>query len=231
MYGKVLASLYNREFGEKALEEWRRGICRLLQAEKIVTGTVLDLGAGTGLGAKALQEIGDFKCIGLEMSVDMALEIPLGLYQKIVIGDMRHWWTDETVPNILVGGFDTLNYLSRSDFVTFIENCPRHMSSGYLCFDVLNEVPVNWTSNRFLGQIDCSDIFIKHVVNVNGLLETRIRVQKDEAICKTIGIAIQHIFPHEFVVATLSYTGLSLIRTQKFYTENGVTKTAYLVAM
>ncbi|TLP54855.1 class I SAM-dependent DNA methyltransferase [Microbispora triticiradicis] len=137
MYAR-LAEEYDALLGELAESTWRQGIVAELAGLSGGTGTrIADIGAGTGIGGRLMRELRpDFQIVGLDRAASM-LERARGSYRRTVVADASEGLPFEDREfDVLVSGFDTLNYFDPAVLGVFLADAARCLrESGLLIFD------------------------------------------------------------------------------------------------
>jgi SAM-dependent methyltransferase len=107
-----LAASYDAEHGAEAAATWRAGILPLIRRFAPRGGSVLDLGAGTGVGGRLVrQALAPRYLVGLDRSAAMLARAE-GVYDLRVVGDISLLPFRSEAFDVCVAGFDTLNHLS-----------------------------------------------------------------------------------------------------------------------
>ena len=130
------ASVYESFELAASLDTWKQGIVSELRRLGCVDARILDIGAGTGIGRRALLDaFPACTVISLDQSADMLAmgRIPTGL---AIVADMSSFRIDEAGFDFVVSGFDALNYLAKED----LGNCLACVASalrlgGRMVFD------------------------------------------------------------------------------------------------
>lgn len=131
-----LAAVYERYAGETARAVWRLGIGSELA--KLASGpvSVLDLGAGTGIGTEILSEmVGEVEVISLDSSEQMLRRGGVPPERRIV-ADMASFDVAPRRFDFVVAGFGSLNYLPidrLADCLACVASALR--PGGHLVFD------------------------------------------------------------------------------------------------
>lgn len=108
-----LAGEYDTLLGPLAEQTWRRGVLAELTRPGVAVGTVVDLGAGTGIGGRLLATTCSARRVGVDQSAAM-LQVATGWYEHLVLGELTRLPLRTGSADLVVSGFDTLNYLERS---------------------------------------------------------------------------------------------------------------------
>lgn len=132
---KCWASDYETVVGKLSQETWQYGIIEEIKSIEIVKGKVLDAGAGTGIGAKSLKELGNFHVASLDQSPEM-LELAKKNSDEIIVADLNQFSLEKSKFDVIVSGFNALNYLNRVSLANFFQNASNCLKpSGYIIFD------------------------------------------------------------------------------------------------
>lgn len=135
------ASEYHLIVGELATQTWDAGI--LADVPRFLTGskrpTVVDLGAGTGIGGRLLKHVEPaLYRIGVDRSAAM-LRSAHDAYDQLVCGDITRGYLEPTEHgriDAIVSGFDTLNYLPPTDLDVCLRTAAAYLRpGGALIFD------------------------------------------------------------------------------------------------
>ena len=112
-----LAAEYDHLLGSLAEATWRQGVLAEVARLSLHAGaTVVDLGAGTGVGGRLLPAaVADAYRIGVDASSAM-LEQAAAWYEQTALGDLRTLPLDTASAALVVSAFDTLNYLDADGF-------------------------------------------------------------------------------------------------------------------
>jgi predicted TPR repeat methyltransferase len=125
---------YNESVGELALSTWQRGIAHEVARLELRPEAVLDVGAGTGVGAVALRPLGTFHLVGLDRSAEMLAH--LKDYDEVIVHDAATVDLGSRRFQLVVSGFDTVNYFDRESLAALFSLCAKHLDpSGLLIFD------------------------------------------------------------------------------------------------
>lgn len=146
------ASVYESFEAAASLDTWKQGVVRELRRLGCADARILDIGAGTGIGRRALLDaFPGCTVVSLDQSADMLERgrIPPDL---AVVADMSSFRIDEAGFDFVVSGFDALNYLAKED----LGNCFACVASalrvgGRLVFDYSTRklLKYDW------GHLDC----------------------------------------------------------------------------
>ncbi len=132
-----LADEYDALLGELAETTWRQGI--LTELRRILgnaPASVVDLGAGTGVGGRLLAGLGGpVHRVGVDRSTRM-LDRAGGDYEKTVVADLSTLPLPDHNADVVVSGFDTLNYLPAPSLATCLREAARCLRpGGWVVFD------------------------------------------------------------------------------------------------
>ncbi len=148
-------NLYNESVSELSIDTWEKGIITELVNLNIKKGKVLDVGAGTGIGADLLKKVGNFYLVACDQSKEM-LSLAMNKYDDIYISDINNLNIDEKL-DLIVSGFDTINYLDETSLEIFLEKASKFLKKdGYLIFD--------YSSPKLL-QVDWEDLSYEDVLS------------------------------------------------------------------
>lgn len=130
------AEIYDLASHDIAETTWRNGILKTLQAYGITGTSVLDLGCGTGMGGRLIQELKPALIVGLDRSPSM-LRAAVPYYTGLLLQDFREFTGSDDRFDFIVAGFDTLNYLDHRSFAAVLSTCAKTLKgcSSRLIFD------------------------------------------------------------------------------------------------
>jgi SAM-dependent methyltransferase len=131
-----LAGEYDDLLGDLAASTWRSGILAELARLGAGRGQVIaDLGAGTGIGGRLLGETGNgYRRIGIDRSERM-LSRAGQHYEATIIADIT-MLPAGAAADVIVSGFDTLNYLPPLQFRRCLASAAGCLKTGgWLIFD------------------------------------------------------------------------------------------------
>jgi SAM-dependent methyltransferase len=129
------AQMYNESVEDLAMKTWLSGIAAELTAIGRHEGAVLDLGAGTGIGSRVLKSFGHFNVTSLDRSEKMLEQAKL-LTDSTVLADITSFDLLPRTFDLIVSGFDTLNYLSFDALVQCFRLANMHLrGDGLMIFD------------------------------------------------------------------------------------------------
>ncbi|WP_069885203.1 class I SAM-dependent methyltransferase [Streptomyces luteocolor] len=158
------AGTYELFEGETARETWRLGIAAELA--KLVEGParVLDLGAGTGVGARVLGELlPQLDVTSLDRSAEMLDrgEVPK---DRQVVADMAGFRAGEGY-DFVVSGFDALNYLPPSDLASCLSCAADALRpGGHMVFDYSSRkvLKSDWGALEYENEKDGHTLHRRH---------------------------------------------------------------------
>lgn len=132
-----LAAEYDALLGPLARDTWRRGVIRDVATLGFDAGAaVVDLGAGTGIGGQLLPEVipGAHRT-GVDRS-SMMLAQSVGSYERTCVGELVDLPVRSGSVDLMISGFDTLNYLNADDLARCFGEVRRCLvPGGWLVFD------------------------------------------------------------------------------------------------
>lgn len=136
-YGPDLAAGYELVFGRLAERTWRQGV--LAEVARIgipAGGLIADLGAGTGIGGRLLRTVArSARRLGIDRSESM-LRQATRWYDGTVLGDAADPPLRSGCADLVVSGFDTMNYLDADAFGRCLRGVGRCLApGGWLVFD------------------------------------------------------------------------------------------------
>ncbi len=128
--------IYEESVGDLARDTWQDGIVREVVRLGVKSGRVLDVGAGSGIGARLLGEKGDFHITALDRSLEM-LGYAGSIYDEVVVGGFCSIGDSSLEPfDLIVSGFDSLNYLNEAELEKFFTSCSQILKTeGKMIFD------------------------------------------------------------------------------------------------
>jgi SAM-dependent methyltransferase len=132
-----LAGEYDALLGALAEQTWHRGI--LAEVNRLGWdrhGLVVDLGAGTGIGGRLLAaEAGATRLIAVDDAEPM-LARAAPYYERLLLSDIANVALPDASADLVVCGFDTLNYLNPVQLASCFESVSRLLHpAGWLVFD------------------------------------------------------------------------------------------------
>ena len=142
--------IYMDSVGDLSKETWQKGILSEIKKRGITGGTILDLGGGNGVGSDLLQSIGMFQVTALDSSTAM-LELNRTATKKVV----ADFLAVKDLPDrydLVVSGFDSLNYLNPKYLPEFFKGIAKILSpSGLVIFDYSSPkfLSGDWSDTRF----------------------------------------------------------------------------------
>jgi SAM-dependent methyltransferase len=132
-----LAAEYEHLLGPLAEATWRRGVLADVAGLGLRAGaTVVDLGAGTGIGGRLLPTaLAQAHRIGVDAAASM-LDQAASWYEQTVLADLRELPLQPASAALVVSGFDTLNYLDAAGLAHCLGEVSRCLTPhGWLIFD------------------------------------------------------------------------------------------------
>jgi SAM-dependent methyltransferase len=165
-------------------ECWAAGILAEIRRLGHKEGLVLDAGAGTGIGARLLKQLGTFSVISCDSSAVM-LNYARSVSSATWQADLADLPTVKARFRLVVSGFDALNYLPAQSLEPFFRWVRKHLeeSDGALIFDYsttrfLRDV---WGKREYTEHNSGLDLHWKHQY------EARTRTAKIELTCSAGG--------------------------------------------
>lgn len=160
-----LAGEYDQLLGRLAEQTWRHGVLPEVIRVGVSAGAVVDLGAGTGIGGRLLARAArGARRIAVDRSASM-LHHATGWYEQLVLADLTRLPLRTESVDLMVSGFDTLNYLDRRA----LERCLRETSrclrlSGWLIFDYSSPqlLGVHWRDLSYSEQVPGGIVHWRH---------------------------------------------------------------------
>ena len=147
---------------------WRSGIINEISSYGIESGRVFDIGAGMGIGARLLKEQGVFYVISVDRNASM-LDHAKTYSDDVVVSDIKDLDSLGEKANIIMSGFDTMNYLSPPLLSNFFKFASRNlMDDGLLIFDYSSPMLLRELWNGLEYEQDLlggSKLLWKHVYN------------------------------------------------------------------
>lgn len=147
-----LADDYDLLFGRLAERTWRKGVlAEVARARVPPGGLIADLGCGTGIGGRLLRGGG---CVARRIGIDRSepmLRRADGWYEHTVLGDAVNPPVRPASVDLMVSGFDTLNYLAPEALGQCFRGVSRCLRpGGWLLFDYSSPVLVR----RRFGRVE-----------------------------------------------------------------------------
>jgi SAM-dependent methyltransferase len=161
-----LAEQYDLVLGPLAEATWRSGVlAEVARLDPAAGATVVDLGAGTGIGGRLLPAvIDDPYRIGVDASAEM-LTHATAWYERIVLGDLRTLPLDAASVALTVSGFDTLNYLDADGLARCFRQVSRCLTpGGWLVFDYSSPrlLRQTWRDHRDVEDVPGGRLYWQH---------------------------------------------------------------------
>ncbi|MEN9846796.1 MAG: hypothetical protein RIS36_1943 [Pseudomonadota bacterium] len=129
------ADVYEEAVGEMARLTWASGIVPEIIRQQRLTGSILDVGCGTGVGGRMLKAIAPFRVVGLDRCAEMMARSG-GVYDRTVEADFSCFDISDERFDFIVSGFDSLNYLSTQQLGSFFKSAHRALKDdGKIIFD------------------------------------------------------------------------------------------------
>jgi SAM-dependent methyltransferase len=132
-----LAAEYNQLLGPLAEQTWRQGVLVDVARLGVAAGaTVVDLGAGTGIGGRLLHaDVGGAHRVGVDATPAMLAQAGTW-YERTVLADLRDLPLETASAALMVSGFDTINYLDADGLARCLPEVSRCLiPGGWLIFD------------------------------------------------------------------------------------------------
>lgn len=129
------AVTYEECVHELASSTWEDGIIRELRALGVTKGRIMDAGAGTGIGCRMMRTLGDFDITAVDRSPNMLAQLRNSA-DRVLLADLTELPDNLGPFDIIVSGFDTLNYLSSVALSRFLSGARALLApSAMLIFD------------------------------------------------------------------------------------------------
>lgn len=129
------SEFYDESVRELSETIWAQGIIAELKRIGVSNGHILDAGAGTGIGCRLLREIGNFEITAVDYNESMLLKLGT-LADHIILSDIREIPKTDYKYDVIVSGFDTMNYLNAEGLQKFLLWASDHLSNdGKIIFD------------------------------------------------------------------------------------------------
>lgn len=174
------AQHYDALQGCASRECWATGILVEIRRLGYKQGLVLDAGAGTGIGARLLKQIGPFSVISCDSSSAM-LHYAHSESSATWQADLADLPTVEVRFRLVVSGFDALNYLPAQSLESFFRWVRKHLekSDGALIFDYSTTLFLRdvWGTREYTEHNSGLNLHWKHQYDV------RTRTAKIELTC------------------------------------------------
>ena len=176
-------------------------------------GLVFDAGAGTGIGARLLKQLGTFSVISCDSSSAM-LHYARSVSSAVWQADLADLPAVEARFCLVVSGFDALNYLPAQALDSFFRWVRKHLKEpdGALIFDYstahfLRDV---WSTREYTENSSGLDLHWKHQYDV------RTKIAKIELTCSVGGRVLwaeehcQHALDSHQLVELAARAGLGV---------------------
>lgn len=135
------ANSYDSCVREVATLFWQRGILKELNTPSQIK--VLDLGAGTGVGASLLKKLGSYEVHSLDQSAEMLSQaVDSDQVIHLDIADISQLSGDY---ELIVAGFNSMNYLSFEVLQELFTWVSQHLKAGgQMIFDYSSPYLIRW---------------------------------------------------------------------------------------
>ncbi len=133
---------------------WEAGILRDLVRHGRTCGNVFDAAAGTGVGARKLKEIGSFQITSCDQSAAM-LSRAERFSTTVLQANLATLPTLSVRYDLVLSGFDALNYLTPGELGAFLAWTHAHMADdGLLVFDYSSPTLLRdeWRSREYVDR-------------------------------------------------------------------------------
>lgn len=155
------AGVYNEASLSLAQETWRKGILKTLQGVDLAGKSILDLGCGTGIGGRLIRDLGCGQLVGLDQSLHM-LRQATPYYDEIILADFANLPAPNACFDYVISGFDSLNYLSRSQLSGTFKHCATYLAhrGGRIIFDYSSPTLLKkyWANARYEQILDLNRV-------------------------------------------------------------------------
>ena len=160
---------YDALQGELAEACWDSGIIRELGRYRRTSGRVFDAGAGTGVGARKLKSLGTFEVTSCDQSWSM-LSTAEPFSDKVLHANLADLPMLEKRFDLVLSGFDALNYLKPDALASFFGWCKTHLTQGgLLVFDYSSPTLLReeWRSREYVDHRDSLALRRTHRYDAN----------------------------------------------------------------
>jgi ubiquinone/menaquinone biosynthesis C-methylase UbiE len=150
-----LAGEYDTLLGSLAELTWRQGVLAEVTRLGTTAAAVVDLGAGTGIGGRLMATTCGARRVGVDQSAAM-LRRAAGWYDHTVLGDLTGLPLTTASVDLMVSGFDTLNYLHPHALERCLHETSRCLTpQGLLIFDYSSPrlLRVHWRDLRYTDRL------------------------------------------------------------------------------
>jgi SAM-dependent methyltransferase len=150
------AATYELFEGETAQATWQQGIVAELRSLTDKVHRVLDLGAGTGIGGRCIQEaFPEAEVFNMDYSGQMLDKGGVPKRRQLV-GDMSEFSTTGDKFDFVVSGFDAFNYLPEEKLYGCLCSVTQCLADdGYLVFDYSTRkvLKYDWGDLDYVNQV------------------------------------------------------------------------------
>lgn len=163
-----LAAEYDVLLGQLALRTWRQGV--LVDVSRLAVediGTVVDLGAGTGIGGRLLGSAGCRHRIGVDRSAAM-LRQARAWYEQTLQTDAGDIPLPADSVDLVVSGFDSLNYLDATSLGRCLSEAGRVLKpNGWMIFDYSSPhlLAGEWRDSEHVDELADGTLHWRHHYN------------------------------------------------------------------
>lgn len=129
------ADTYEEAVGDLSRETWTLGILKEVLKRPAARPRILDVGGGTGIGARLLRSHIPCTISAIDQSPEM-LSRSQKEFDEIHQQDFSLFDFRDSPFDLIVSGFDSLNYLSKQPLQSFFQSVARSLTpQGQLIFD------------------------------------------------------------------------------------------------
>jgi ubiquinone/menaquinone biosynthesis C-methylase UbiE len=183
-----LADEYDALLGELAERTWRAGI--LVDLARIgvpAGGRVVDLAAGTGIGGRLLRGLEEtLVLVGVDRSQAMLRQAG-GWYRQVVEADLCQIPLPSGCADVMVSGFDSLNYLDGTQLRRCLTEVGRILKpGGWLVFDYSSPrlLVQQWWDCHHVDQLADGQLHWRHRYDLDGWCQTTLtRYDQAGGVC------------------------------------------------